>query len=689
MPPDPATVLQPAIALDALCINTIRFLAIDAVQQAHSGHPGMPMGDAAMGYTLWDRFLRFNPRDPQWPNRDRFVLSAGHGCMLLYALLHLYGYDLPLEEIKNFRQYGSLTPGHAEYGHTPGVEVTSGPLGQGISNAVGLAMAEAALAAQFNRPGFPVIDHYTYVIASDGDIMEGVSGEAASLAGHLQLGKLIVLWSDNRITIEGSTDLTFTEDVTGRFAAYGWQVQRVADGNDPSQVAAALVTARAEARRPSFIAVRTHIGYGSPHKQDTASAHGEPLGREEVLLTKQRLGWPQEPAFLVPDEVLAHCRRAIPRGLAWQEEWQRLCQAYAKEFPELARELERRLARQLPPDWDREVPVFREEQGPVATRSASGTVLNAIAPHLPELMGGSGDLAPSTKTMIKKGGTLQADHLCGRNIHFGIREHAMGAVVNGLAYYGGFIPYGATFLVFSDYMRPPIRLAALSKLHTIFIFTHDSLGVGEDGPTHQPVEQILALRAIPNLLVLRPADANETAAAWRLAIRHRQGPVVLVLSRQNLPILDPDIYPHIPTAFSQGGYILAEAPAGGVPDLVLVASGSEVHLALAARETLAPEGIQVRVVSFPGWELFQAQPPEYQQEVCPPQIPLLAIEAGVSLGWRSYIGRGEAVDVIAVDRFGASAPGPVVLREYGFTVKQVCERARTLLREAGSRAKGR
>lgn len=682
MPADAASLLQPASSLDDLCINTIRFLAVDAVQQARSGHPGMPMGDAAMGYALWDRFLRFNPRDPHWPNRDRFVLSAGHGCMLLYSLLYLYGYDLPLAEIKNFRQLGSLTPGHAEHGRTPGVEVTSGPLGQGFANAVGLAMAEASLAATYNRPGFPIIDHYTYVIASDGDIMEGVSAEAASLAGHLQLGKLIVLWSDNRITIEGGTNLTFTEDVLTRFTAYGWQVQRVVDGNDLSQVAAALVMAQAETQRPSFIAVRTHIGYGSPNKQDTAAAHGEPLGREEVIITKQQLGWPPEPTFLVPDAVLTHCRRAIARGHAWQEEWQRLCQVYSREFPELAQELERRLSRQLPPDWDRDMPRFQPDHGPVATRSASGQVLNAIAPHLPELMGGSGDLAPSTKTLIKKGGTLQASHLCGRNVHFGIREHAMGAIVNGLAYHGGFIPYGATFLVFSDYMRPPLRLASLSKLHTIFIFTHDSLGVGEDGPTHQPVEHLLALRAIPGLLVIRPADANETAAAWRLAIQRQEGPVILVLSRQNLPILDPAIFPHVQSEVQRGGYILAEAPKAGTPHLVIVATGSEVHLALAAREALTSEDIQVRVVSLPCWELFQAQPLAYQQEVCPPQIPLLAIEAGVSLGWRPYIVRDTLTDVIAVDSFGASAPGATVLKEFGFNLKHVCERARLMLQKA-------
>ncbi len=679
MQQDLSTLTLPASPLDELCINTIRFLAVDAVQQAKSGHPGMPLGDAAMAYTLWDRFLKFNPRDPHWPDRDRFVLSAGHGSMLLYALLFLYGFDLPLEQIKQFRQWGSLTPGHPESGLTPGVEATTGPLGQGIANAVGMAMAEASLAARFNRPGFPIVDHYTFVEASDGDLMEGVSAEAASLAGHLQLGKLIVLWSDNLISIEGSTKLTFTEDLLGRFAAYGWQVQRVSNGNDLSQVASALVAAKAEPRQPSIIAVRTHIGYGSPHKQDSAEAHGEPLGEEEVLLTKDHLGWPRDPAFHVPPEALEHCRQALVRGQARETDWERTFQAYAQEFPQLAVEFKRLMARQLPPDWDRELPTFRPDQGPMATRSASGKFLNAIAPRLPELMGGSGDLAPSTKTIINGAGFFQAGQYGGPNIHFGVREHAMGAVVNGLAYHGGFIPYGATFLVFSDYMRPPIRLAAMGRLQAIYIFTHDSLGLGEDGPTHQAVEHLLALRSIPGLLVIRPADANETAAAWQLAISHRDGPVALVLTRQNLPVLDLELFPQVLEGVPRGGYVLAEAHPEGTEDLIIVATGSEIHLALAARDTLTGEGSRVRVVSFPCWQLFQAQPDSYQQEVFTPQIPILALEAGVSLGWRPYINMCPNLEVIGVDRFGASAPGKVVLQEYGFNLEHVCQRARALL----------
>lgn len=679
MQEDVKTLTLPASPLDELCINTIRFLAVDAVQQANSGHPGMPLGDAAMAFILWDRFLKFNPRNPQWPNRDRFVLSAGHGCMLLYALLHLYGFDLSLEEIKNFRQWGSLTPGHPEYGHTPGVEATTGPLGQGFGNAVGLAMAEASLAARFNRPGFPLVDHYTYVIASDGDLMEGVCAEAASLAGHLRLGKLIVLWSDNHITIEGDTAQTFTEDVPARFAAYGWQVQRVPDGNDVQRVAMALQAARAESGKPSFLAVRTHIGFGSPNKQDKAGAHGEPLGPEEVLLTKDNLGWPREPTFLVPPQVLEHCRQAREQGQARQKNWESLLKNYEREFPDLGHELKRRLAGELPPDWDRDVPIFRADQGNVATRSASGKVLNAVSTHLPELFGGSGDLAPSTKTIMTGTDFFQPGHYAERNVRFGIREHAMGAVVNGMAYHGGFIPYGATFLVFSDYMRPPLRLAALGKLHTIQVFTHDSLGVGEDGPTHQPVEHLLALRAIPGLVVIRPADANETAAAWKLAISHRQGPVTLILSRQNLPILDPEKFPQVWSGLAWGAYILAEADHHKNLDLVLSATGSEVHLALAAQERLAAEGINARVVSFPCWQLFQHQSPAYQEEVFPSHLPILALEAGVTLGWRSYIRRPGEVEVVGVDRFGASAPGKVVFEQYGFNLDHVCKRAHALL----------
>lgn len=680
MSPSHFNEVQPASVLDELCINTIRFLAVDAVQQARSGHPGMPLGAAAMTYTLWDRFLKFNPRDPAWPDRDRFVLSAGHGCMLLYALLHLYGFAVPLAEIQRFRQWGSITPGHPEYGKTPGVEAITGPLGQGLANAVGLAIAEMALAARFNRPGYPLVDHYTYVVAGDGDLMEGVSSEAASLAGHLKLGKLMVLYDDNHISIEGSTKIAFTEDVVARFSACGWQVQRVEDGNDMAAVAGALAAAQKEAQRPSFIAVRTHIGYGSPHKQDSAEAHGEPLGEQEVLLTKERLGWPLEPTFHIPAEALAHFHRAAARRAARQAEWESLFEAYAGEYPDLAAEFQRRLKKELPPGWDQDLPVFSLEHGAMATRSASGKVLNAIALRLPELVGGSADLAPSTKTLIDGGGSFQADNRSGRNLHFGVREHAMGAVLNGLAYHGGFVPYGATFLIFSDYMRPPMRLAAMGRLKVIYVFTHDGIGLGEDGPTHQAVEQLLGLRAIPNFLLIRPADANETAAAWRLALDRQDGPVALVLTRQNLPVLDKGQYPHLPQGVLRGGYVLAEAPGGSSPDLVLVATGSEVSLALKAQETLNREGVAARVVSLPCGQLFQEQPETYRTQVLPAGVPRVVLETGVSLGWQSYFGAGPDIEVIGVDRFGASAPGEVVMQKYGFEVENVHQRALALIK---------
>ncbi|MFW6126762.1 MAG: transketolase [Thermodesulfobacteriota bacterium] len=680
MSPSYSKGVHPASALDELCINTIRFLAVDAVQKARSGHPGMPLGAAAMTYTLWDRFLKFNPRDPSWPNRDRFVLSAGHGCIMLYALLHLYGFEVPLAEIKRFRQWGSITPGHPEYGKTPGVEATTGPLGQGFGNAVGLAIAETALAARFNHPRYPIVDHYTYVVAGDGDLMEGVSSEAASLAGHLKLGKLIVLYDDNHISIEGSTRLAFTEDVVARFSAYGWQVQRVEDSNDMGAVAEAIVAAQKEAQRPSLIAVRTHIGYGSPHKQDSAEAHGEPLGEQEVLLTKERLGWPLEPTFHIPAEALEHFRQAAPQRAARQAEWNILFEAYSRDYPDLAAEFQRRLQKELPPGWDQDLPVFSLEHGPLATRSASGKVLNAIAPRLPELVGGSADLAPSTKTLIDGGESFQADNRSGRNLHFGVREHAMGAILNGMAYHGGVVPYGATFLIFSDYMRPPMRLAAMGRLKVIYVFTHDGIGLGEDGPTHQAVEQLLGLRAIPNFLLLRPADANETAAAWQIALERQEGPVALVLTRQNLPVLDPAQYPHLLQGVLRGGYVLAEAPSGSSPYLVLVATGSEVSLALRAQETLIREGVAARVVSLPCWHLFQEQPETYRTQVLPPGVPVLVLETGVSLGWRSYFGAGSEIEVIGVDRFGASAPGEVVMQEYGFNADNVSQRALALLK---------
>lgn len=664
-------------SLDELCVNTLRLLAVDMVQKAGSGHPGMPLGSAAMAYALWDRFLQINPADPKWQDRDRFVLSAGHGSALLYALLHVTGYDLPLDELERFRQWGSRTPGHPEYGMTPGVDVTTGPLGQGFANAVGMAIAETHLAARFNQPDHTIVDHFTYVLASDGDLMEGVSSEAGSLAGHLGLGKLIVLYADNHITIEGDTEIAFTEDRGARFAALGWHIQHVADGNDLTSITQAIQTARDETDRPSLIAVRTHIGYGSPHKQDSAAAHGEPLGVDEVCLTKERLGWPTEPAFHIPSEALEHFREAVTRGKDLQAAWEAKIEAYGKAYPDLAAEFDRITNGELPADWDASLPTFTPENGPLATRAASGKCINALAPRLPELMGGSADLAPSTQTFMEGVGTFQSNERAGRNMHFGIREHSMGALLNGMALHHGLIPYGATFLVFSDYMRPPIRLAAMNGLPVIYVFTHDSIGMGEDGPTHQPVEQLLCLRSIPELFVIRPADANETVAAWRIAIGRQNGPVALILTRQKLPILDLDQYQNIPDGVSRGGYVLAEADGSDAPDIILVGTGSEVHLALAAQERLSGEGIRARVVSLPCWELFAAQPDEFRNQVITPGVPLLAMEAGSTLGWETYL--SSKTTSIGVDQFGASAPGDIVMREYGFTVENVCERAQSLL----------
>ncbi len=660
-------------ALDQLCINTLRTLAMDMVQRADSGHPGMPMGAADMAYVLWTRFLRHNPANPHWPDRDRFVLSAGHGSTLLYSLLYLTGYDLPLEELMNFRQWGSRTPGHPEYGCAPGVEATTGPLGQGFANGVGMAIAEAHLAARFNRLGYKIVDHYIYAIVSDGDLMEGISSEAASLAGHLRLGKLIYLYDDNRVTIEGSTDLAFTEDRGKRFEAYGWHVQRV-DGYDLEGIAAAIRAARADPR-PSLIMARTHLAYGSPHLQNNSRAHGVPLGEEEVRLTKERLGWPTEPPFFIPEEALAHFRRALDRGRAWEGEWQALFDAYAAEYPDLAEEWRMAMAGELPPGWEAALPVFNPEDGPMSTRVASGRVLNAIAPRLPALLGGSADLAPSTKTYLKGLGDFEAEDRLGRNLHFGVREHAMGGILNGMALHGGVIPFGGTFLVFSDYMRPSIRMAAMMGLHVIYIFSHDSLWIGEDGPTHQPVEQLASLRAIPNLIVIRPADANETAVAWRVALEHR-GPVALILSRQALPILDrTSLAPA--EGLARGAYVLIEAE-GGQPDLILIATGSEVHLALAARELLAERGVRARVVNMPSWELFDRQPETYRRAVLPPHVTArLAIEAGVSQGWHRYV--GPAGDVMGIERFGASAPYKVLQEKFGFTAENIAQRAMALL----------
>ncbi len=679
-----------ATQLDQQCINTLRFLSVDMVQQANSGHPGLPLGAAPMAYVLWTRWLKYNPRNPQWFNRDRFVLSAGHGSALLYSLLHLTGYDLSLDDLRKFRQWGSKTPGHPERGHTPGVETTTGPLGQGLGNAVGLAIAEAQLAARYNRPGHALIDHHTYVMVGDGDLMEGVAAEAASLAGHLRLGKLICLYDDNAVTLAAGTDITFSEHRARRFEAYGWHTLSVADGNDLAALDAALVAARAQTARPSLILVRTHIGYGSP-EQDSFKAHGSPLGPDKVRKTKQKLGWPDEPTFLIPETALAHFRTALARGAQAEAAWDESLSAYAGTFPELAEELQGRLRGELPPGWDAEIPVFDADDKGLATREASGLVLNAIAPRLPALSGGSADLDPSTKTALQglgdfnppasqntdqQGSDSAGWSYAGRNLHFGVREHAMGAIVNGLAAHGGFIPYGATFLIFSDYLRPSLRLAALMGLHVVHVFTHDSIAVGEDGPTHQPVEQLASLRAIPNLVLIRPSDANETAVAWRVALETRDRPVLLVLSRQALPTLDRSRYAAA-EGLRRGAYVLSDAP-NGRPELILLASGSEVGLILAAAERLQQQGIAVRCVSMPSWELFEALPPAERDAVLPPAVGArLAVELGVAQGWERYLGaRGE---MLGVARFGASAPAAELLREYGFTVDQVCARAKALL----------
>jgi len=683
-----------SIDLDNLSINTIRFLSIDAIQKANSGHPGLPMGAAPFAYVLWTRFLKHNPSNPTWFDRDRFVLSAGHGSMLLYSLLYLTGYDLPLEQIKQFRQWGSMAPGHPERGITPGIEVTTGPLGQGFGNSVGMAMAEAFFSARYNRPGHKIIDHYTYGLVSDGDLMEGVTAETASLAGHLRLGKLILLYDNNHVTLSGATDLTFTEDVKKRFSAYGWHTQSIENGNNLVSIERAIKTAQRHKDKPSLILIDTHLGYGSPHKQDSFEAHGSPLGVDEVKLTKENLGWPIEPAFYIPQTALAHFRKAVKRGKQVEKQWERGFSAYSQAYPELAEELHQVIQGELPDGWDSDIPVFSPDAKGMATRVASGKVMNAIGSRLPTFIGGSADLDPSTHTALAGKGDFGSSQetikdsqgsvgggwqYSGKNLHFGIREHGMGAIVNGLAAHGGTIPYGSTFLIFSDYMRPPMRLAAIMDLHVIYVFTHDSIALGEDGPTHEAVEQLLGLRAIPNMLVIRPADANETAAAWRIAIEHNSGPVALALTRQNLPVLDLQKYPQLPLGVRSGGYVLAHSGGNALPDITLIATGSEVQLALAAREKLETQGIRARVVSLPCWNLFDAQPVEYREAVLPPEVPMLAIEAGVSLGWRPYVGPG--IEVIGVDRFGASAPSEIVLREYGFSVDHVTQRALNLVNQ--------
>jgi transketolase len=661
--------------IDQLSIDTIRTLSMDAVQEASSGHPGTPMALAPLAYVIWQRHLRHDPRDPTWPDRDRFILSAGHASMLLYSMLHLSGYDLPLEELRNFRQLGSRTPGHPEHGLTPGVETTTGPLGQGFANAVGMAMAERHLAALYNRPDHSIIDHFTYAVCSDGDLMEGVASEAASLGGHLRLGKLIAFWDDNHITIEGDTDLAFSEDPLARFEAYGWHTARVEDGNDLDAIDGAIREAQQD-DRPSMIGIRTVIGYGSPAKAGTAEAHGSPLGPDEVVATKENLGWEAEEPFHVPEDVSRHMAGAVTRGREQHGSWRARWEAYESAHPDLAERLSAALRLKLPDGWDSDLPAYRPDDKPMATRKASGQVLNAFAAKVPWLMGGSADLAPSTNTIMDGEGHFSATSPEGRNLHFGVREHAMGAVMNGMALHGGVRPYGATFLIFSDYMRPAIRLAALMEQPTIYVFTHDSVGLGEDGPTHQPIEQLSALRAIPGLVDLRPADGNETREAWRFALEYRDGPVFMALTRQGVPHIDRERLGPA-HGLRRGAYVLAEAE-GGHPDLILIATGSEVAVALGARDQLAEDGIRARVVSMPSWTLFARQPREYQDEVLPPNVRArVSVEAGGTVGWHRWVGSDG--DVVGISRFGASAPAKDVFREYGFTPADVAKRARAVL----------
>jgi transketolase len=662
---------------DRLMVNTLRFLSVDMVEAANSGHPGLPLDAAPMAYVLWDRFLRHSPSNPSWWDRDRFVLSAGHGSALLYALLHMTGYDLPMKELRRFRQFGSRTPGHPEYGHTAGVEASTGPLGQGFAMGVGMAMAERALESRFNRPGFPVVDHWTYALCSDGDLMEGISSEAASFAGAMRLGKLVYLYDDNNVSLEGPTSLSFTEDVTARFTSYGWRVLSVADGNDLGALEATLREARAHPEGPTLIRVHTHLGYGSP-KHDTREAHGEPLGAAATRATKETLGWPTDRSFYVPDEAREHFGRARDRGAGWEAQWNELLAGYRASYPELAEEFESRMRGELPDGWDSELPTFRDAPGGIATRDAGSRTMNAIAQRVPALTGGSADLAPSTKTVLEGCGDWSASGPCGRNLHFGVRENAMVGIVNGLALHGGLIPYGATFLIFSDYARPAIRVSALQGTHSILVFTHDSIAVGEDGPSHQPVEQLASMRAVPGLTVLRPADANETVEAWRLAMT-RKGPIVLVLTRQKVPVLDPGKFP-LRGGVARGAYVLSSTP-GKEPQVVLIGTGSEVQLCLAAQGRLEALGVATRVVSMPSWELFDEAPESYRDSVLPPGVPRVAVEAASPLGWERYVGTPSAV--LGLRRFGASAPGAEVLERLGFTVERVVELALERLRSHG------
>ncbi len=664
--------------IEQKAINTIRFLSADGVQKANSGHPGLPMGTAAIAYTIWTKHLKYDTGNPQWWDRDRFVLSGGHGSMLLYSLLHLAGFDVSLDDLKNFRQWGSKTPGHPEFGHTMGVETTTGPLGQGFSNGIGMALAEAMLAATYNKPGQKLFDHYVYAIVTDGDLMEGISSEAASLAGHWQLGKLIYCYDDNRISIDGSTDLTFTEDRGKRFEAYGWQVLHVDDGNDVKKIDQALKEAKSDPR-PSLIICRTHIGFGLPSKQDTAKAHGEPPGIDELQNAKRKLGWPIAPDFYIPEEVRNHFNQVTARKNEQAMKWREKAAQYAVAYPDEWQQLQERMTGEIPETGHFQLPEFPADPKGLATRSASGQVLNAFADVLPQLVGGSADLTPSNNTWIKSSAAFQKDNHAGRYLHFGVREHGMGGIVNGLAYHGGFIPFGATFLVFSDYMRGAIRLSALSKLQTVWIMTHDSIGLGEDGPTHQPVEHLTALRAIPNLVVIRPADANETREAWRVAVQRQDGPTLLALTRQNVPTIDRKVYASA-EGLHKGAYILADLGQGEVPEIILMASGSEVSLIIAAGIHLANQNHCVRLVSFPCWELFEKTSRQYQNAVLPPQVKTrLAVEMGVGLGWKKWV--GDEGEVISIETFGASAPYQKLLEEYGFTVANVIAKAEKLLKK--------
>ena len=661
--------------LQTRAINAIRFLSADAVQQANSGHPGLPMGTAAIAYTLWTRHLKHNPRNPLWKGRDRFILSGGHGSMLLYSLLYLTGYDLTLADLKNFRQWNSQTPGHPEYGHTPGVEMTTGPLGQGFASGVGMAMAAAHLSATFDLPGFELINPNIYGIVTDGDLMEGVSAEAASLAGHLSLGQLIYFYDDNHVSIDGSTEIAFTENRAARFEAYNWHVQKVDDGNDVEAIDAAIRAAKNDSR-PSLIICHTIIGFGAPNKQGTSKAHGEPLGEEELALAKENLDWPVESKFYIPDDVLAHYREAVERGQRIETEWKDKLADYKRNYPDKGGELQRRLNGELLTGWDAELPVFPADEKGIASRAASGKTINAIAARLPELIGGSADLEPSNKTWIAGSPAFQKDSPSGRNFHFGVREHAMGGMLNGMALFGGVIPYGGTFLVFSDYMKPAIRLAALSHLPVIYVFTHDSIGLGEDGPTHQPIEHLAMLRAIPNLTVIRPADANETVGAWKVAVSRRDGPTALILSRQNLPTLDRALVDDA-RELEKGAYLLSDF-GDKEPELILMASGSEVALIYEAAARLAVKGVNVRAVSFPSWELFEQQDEAYRETLLPKKIQArVAVEAGASLGWERY-----ASIVISLDHFGASAPAEILFEKFGFTIQNVIAKAQEALSQS-------